>query len=267
MLKVISILLFTAMTALAISLDPARASQQTGSDSVKNDSCVVCHSRLSTPSDLTTRYLEWHLSAHGGSSVGCEKCHGGDPTSKDVKQAHLGVFPPSNSRSKLSDSTVAETCGACHQTIARSFVESTHYQRLRTSGMGPSCTTCHAHMASSVRRSGAQGEVLCTYCHNAVDGLLPQRPDIPANSKATLDAIQRTEYVLTWINDLLTKAEKRNIGVDAEKKEMTTIKASVEGAKTAWHTFNVAGVMEMANNAFSQAVDLKDRLNRKLGRD
>jgi hypothetical protein len=122
-------------------------------------------------------------------------------------------------------------------------------------------------MASTVYRSGSQGESLCAYCHNAVNGLLPQRPDIPASSKAILDAIERTQYVLTWIDDLLLTAEKRNIQVDAERKDVAAVKASVDGAKVAWHTFNLDGVLDMANKAFTQAVGIRDRLNKKVGRN
>jgi hypothetical protein len=97
-----------------------------------------------------------------------------------------------------------------------------------------------------------------------VGGPLPQRPDIPANSKATLDAIQRTQYVLGWINELLAGAEKRNINVDTERKEVVGIKASLEGVKVAWHTFNLEGVLDMANKTYLEAVDLKGRLSKKV---
>ncbi|MGH9822420.1 MAG: multiheme c-type cytochrome, partial [Blastocatellia bacterium] len=267
MFKMTATTLFTLVIAAGFYFDAGSASEQAGSDITKNDSCVLCHSALSKPSDQATRYLEWRMSAHAANSVGCEKCHGGDPTGNNMKQAHRGVFPPSNSDSRLNSSTVSETCGACHQAISRSFVESAHYQKLKSSGMGPSCISCHGHMASSVRRNGSEGEVLCTYCHNAANGLLPQRPDIPANSKATLDAIQRTRYVLNWINSLLTKAEERNIAVDSEKKEASSVKAALEGSAIAWHTFNVKGVREMADKTYIQAVEIRDRLEKKVGRD
>jgi predicted CXXCH cytochrome family protein len=267
MLKVTTVLFFAVIASIGFSFEGATASQEARSDALRNNTCVNCHSRLSTASDLSTRYLEWRQSAHGANSVGCDRCHGGDPNNEDVKQAHRDVLPPSNSRSRLSDSNVAGTCSVCHKAIARSFVESAHYARLKNSGMGPGCTSCHTHMASTVRRTGSQGEALCTYCHNAANGLLPQRPDIPASSKAILDAIERTQYVLKWIDDLLLTAEKRNIAVDAERKDAAAVKASADGAKVAWHTFNLDGVLDMANKAFAQAVDIRDRLNKKVGRD
>jgi hypothetical protein len=122
-------------------------------------------------------------------------------------------------------------------------------------------------MASTVRRSGFEGESLCTYCHNASNGLLPPRPDIPAKSRAILDAIERTQYVLTWINELVLTAEKRNIKIDAEKTEAAAVKASLDGARVAWHRFNLEGVLDMADKAFVQAVDIRNRLNKKVGRD
>ena len=265
MLKIATVVLFSLGIGVAFSFNTVPASGQATPDLLKNDSCVACHSQVSLPADLATKYFEWHVSAHAAANVGCEKCHGGDSTAKDAKQAHRGVLPRSDSQSRLSDSNVTATCAACHQAIARSFVESTHYNRLMSSGMGPSCTSCHSHMASSVVRSGSRGEALCTYCHNTVEGLLPPRPDIPANSKATLDAIQRTEYVLTQIKDLLMKEQARHISVDAERNGASGVKASIEGSKIAWHTFNVDGVRQMADKSYIQAVEIRDRLSKRLG--
>ena len=267
MLKVATVLLFAIIAGSGSWLGRATSPRRAGSDVLQNNACVNCHSRLSTPSDLSTRYLEWRQSAHGANSIACDKCHGGDPNAEEVKQDHRGIFPPSNTRSRLSDSNVAETCGSCHKAIAGSFVESAHYRRLKDSGMGPSCTSCHTHMASTVRRSGFEGESLCTYCHNAANGLLPPRPDIPAGSRAILDSFERTQYVLTWINELVLTAERRNLKIDAEKKEAAAVKASLDGVRVAWHTFNLEGVLDMANKAFVQSVDIRDRLNTKVGRD
>jgi len=264
MLKLTAALIFPLVIGIGFHFSPAAGPSQASGDLLKNNSCVACHSQLTNPPELASRFLDWRASGHAAREVSCDKCHGGDPDSKDLNKAHRGVLPSSDSQSRLSASNVTQTCGSCHKAIAKSFVESVHYQRLINSGMGPSCTSCHGHMASSVRRSGPQGEELCTYCHNAVDGLLAPRPDIPADSKSTLDAIQRTEYVLGWIRDLINKADARHLHVSTEREQASEVAASIEGAKIAWHTFNVTGVKEMANKSYLQAVDIKERLLKRL---
>ncbi|HYM01221.1 MAG TPA: multiheme c-type cytochrome [Blastocatellia bacterium] len=267
MLKLISVVLLLCAAGAASSFEHISQPGQTGADALKHNNCVGCHSLVSNQAGLSTKFLEWRVSPHAPASVGCERCHGGDPIAKDAKQAHRGIFPPSDARSLLSGAKVADTCGACHQAIARSFVESPHYQRLKTSGMGPSCSSCHAHMGASVRKTSSEAESLCTYCHNTQNGVLPPRPDIPADSKAVIDAIQRTQYMLTWIDSLLTEADKQNIAVNDEKNEASNVKASLQGVQIAWHTFNLTGVMEMANKTFIKAAEVKDRLNKKVHHD
>src|SRR5262245_44433592 len=46
---------------------------------LRDNNCVNCHAKLSSPLRLTSRYAEWHMSTHKEKAVGCDKCHGGDP--------------------------------------------------------------------------------------------------------------------------------------------------------------------------------------------
>jgi hypothetical protein len=48
-----------------------------------------------------THLAEWDLSAHGRRNVGCEACHGGDPTSFEPFVAHRGVLARSNPASPV----------------------------------------------------------------------------------------------------------------------------------------------------------------------
>ena len=150
MAKRISFLLFLMLTGAGALFDSAASKPQDRAPAPGSNKCVSCHSQLTGTSKISARYLEWHSSAHRAKAVGCEKCHGGDPTSSDLKKAHSGVLPPQNLRSRLHNTNLPETCGVCHKAVVSSFVESTHYVRLKDTGLGPSCIACHGHMASKI---------------------------------------------------------------------------------------------------------------------
>ena len=182
MLKKFCSMIFIAGVGVLSLLVPTRSASQENLARFKDNNCIGCHSRLSSPKAMSDRYADWHLSAHKESGIGCEKCHGGDPSVRDEKSAHKGVLPPSNAGSRLHQQNLPETCGTCHKEVTSSFVESTHYQKLKDSRLGPSCTTCHAHMASAIVTYPDEGAAFCAYCHNSLNGLQPQRPEIPAKA-------------------------------------------------------------------------------------
>jgi hypothetical protein len=261
--------LFASVSFIAL-LSSVSASESSASwvqDAARENGCVRCHSRLSTPAEMSNRFLDWRASSHAGAGVTCDKCHGGDAAMRDHTRAHVGVLPPSTRNSRLHEMNAPETCGKCHATVVNSFIESEHYQRLKASGLGPSCVNCHGHMGSSVARAAVEGESLCTFCHNAVNGLLPQRPDIVKKAKTTLDGIARTNYMVAWIGELLEQAGKKRLDVAAEKEDFRLLKITVAEAKAGWHAFKLEAPALKAEKTFDEAVRIKDRLSKKLGRD
>jgi hypothetical protein len=230
-----------------------------------NNSCVRCHSRISAPAELTGRYLDWHLSPHKKAGVACDKCHGGDPHAADEAKAHQGVLRPSLAGSRLNEANEATTCAECHRAIADSFVESKHYERLKSSGLGPTCTSCHHHMANTVARLPSQGESLCAFCHSSENGLLPPNPAIVRNAKNALDAMMRTDRMISWVSELLAEAEKKKINVASEKEDLRLLEQTLIEAKVGWHAFTLEGPLRKAEKSFDEAVHVRDRLAKKLG--
>jgi hypothetical protein len=261
--------LFASVLFIAL-LSGVSASESSASrvqDAARDNGCVRCHSRLSTPAEMSNRFLDWRASSHAGSGVTCDKCHGGDAAAREQAKAHVGVVPPSTRNSKLHEMNAPETCGKCHATVVNSFIESEHYQRLKTSGLGPSCINCHGHMGSSVARAPLEGESLCTFCHNTVNGLLPQRPDIVKKAKSTLDAIARTNYMVAWIDELLGQADRKKVNVTAEKEDLRLLKITMAEAKAGWHAFKLEAPALKAGISFDEAARIKDKLSKKLARD
>jgi len=142
--KLFVILIFAFFAMAAISVSAVRATQtQDAMVEFKDNNCVACHARLSNPYRLTSRYAEWHISTHKDKSIGCEKCHGGDPAIKDEKQAHAGVVAPQDAKSRLHQKNLPETCGACHQTVVNSF------------GCGSFRTTAKHHKNGDIAKSSS----------------------------------------------------------------------------------------------------------------
>jgi nitrate/TMAO reductase-like tetraheme cytochrome c subunit len=230
----------------------------------KSNNCVTCHSRVASPLKLTSRYAEWHMSSHREKEVGCEKCHGGDPKISEAKSAHKGVLAPADVNSRLHARNLPETCNGCHQGVVGSFVESKHYQNLKGVGLGPSCSTCHAHMASEVIYTAEQTSTLCSSCHNSSNAMMPRRLEIPVQAGETMEAIRRANMMTAWADRLLEEAHKRKMDMADADKEMKIVRAMLSEAKVSWHAFNLDVVRRKADAAYETGTKLKDDLRGKL---
>jgi hypothetical protein len=266
MLKRLCFVFFAALVGFA-AYQPTEASlsDQEGLEAFTNNTCVMCHSRHSSTSPVTNRYLEWHMSAHKTGAVSCDKCHGGDALAKDKGAAHAGVRPATDTESRLHQTRIADTCGACHKEVTAGFTQSTHHTKLKASGLGPSCSTCHAHMGSAVVNFPSETAALCAQCHDAQNGPLPRRPEIPTRAAQVMEALERADGMVIWANRLIEAAPDRKADVSAEKAEMQAVRAAVLEAKMSWHTFSMDAAQKKADEAYDTAVKVKDKLMRKLG--
>ncbi len=263
-LTVIGVFLLFGVASIAGSVGGATSSQQDVLAAFKGNNCVTCHSRIMNPLRLTSRYGEWHMSIHRDKAIGCDKCHGGDPSATDERKAHAGVLPQKDPESKLNPRNVPDTCNSCHQAIVSSFVQSKHYQNLKSVGLGPSCNTCHAHMASEVIYTGEQTAVLCSSCHDSTNTLMPKRPEIPINASETMESIRRAKFVVDWAGRLLEQAGNKKLDVSDAQKQLKTAQDMLLEAKVTWHTFNLDLVRKKADAAFEAGTKLKDNLRSKL---
>lgn len=246
-----------------VGANQSGAAQQS-KPSYKNNNCVNCHSQLLEPLGVSNRYLEWQLSSHEERGVSCDKCHGGEPSAKDKEKAHAGVLRPSNPQSRLHWKNQPETCNACHQNFVSSFVQSAHYQRLKGLGLGPSCNTCHAHMATKVIYSPTETANLCAQCHDSVNFIQP-RPEIPAQAKETMMALQRADAVINWAQLLLAEGRRRNWPLGAEENELKLAENLLGEARVKWHAFDLTSVRKQADEAYFKGAKVKEALRKRLG--
>ena len=263
MYRTLTSVLFIASLSGVFSAAPSISQVERGAP--QENGCVRCHSRLATADELGARFLDWRASRHAAAGVTCDKCHGGDAAAPDRAKAHAGMLPPGEGTSRTSRMNAPETCGACHHGVVSSFVESEHYRLLKAREVSVSCTSCHGHMGSSVSRGPFECESLCTSCHNTIQGPSPRRPDIVRRAKSTLDTFARTDYLISWINQLLEQAEKKKLNMVAEMEDYRLLKLTLAEAKTSWHAFSLASSSAKAAKSFDDAVAVKDRLSKKLG--
>ncbi len=131
---------------------------------------------------------------HG--EMGCEECHGGDPTEPDWKKAHIGLIKDP------SYPDASETCGMCHEDIAEHYDTSLHvtlapFEKMITRRANPdpevfvkvdqarekhctschsSCGQCHVSRPDAVEGGLLEGHLfqrrppmhtVCTACHGS----------------------------------------------------------------------------------------------------
>lgn len=230
----------------------------------RGNECVWCHSRVSSPLKQTSRYAEWHISAHKLGGVSCDRCHGGNPTERDAGRAHQAIRPASDPESRLHPKNLARTCQECHQPYVSAFVESRHYQKLKETGVGPSCNTCHGHMASEVIYTPEQTAAMCASCHNSTASSMPRQLEIGEQAAAAMQAIRRASMVTAWADRLLEEAQKRQLATRADADKLEAARRLLTGAKAGFHTFATDPARRDADAAYQQGSQLKDALRQKL---
>lgn len=226
----------------------------------RDNNCVICHSSLIEPVRVSAHFYEWLNSTHEKKGVGCEKCHGGDPSAKVSKTAHTGVLRAAFPQSSLNPKNLPATCGSCHQEVVSAFIGSRHYQKLQESGTGPSCSTCHHHMATSVITWPPETSALCANCHNESGGPAAQYLDAPEKAGDVIAAFSRADEVIDWTYFLISEERKRLKEFRAEEAKLKSLEAVLKGAKLNWHEFDLSKSRQQSDEVFTEATKIKNGL-------
>ena len=162
--------------------------------------CVGCHlaslgSKPDQPGRASdTHVRDWETSAHSQAGVGCNRCHGGDPTSFEARVAHRSILRWRNPDSPVHRANIPATCGTCHAGPFVAFQKSRHYALLRGGNpVVPTCTTCHGN-AGENRPSPAALERECATCHRP--GPNSDHPEFPALGRAMLEGVRESRAIL-----------------------------------------------------------------------
>ena len=145
----------------------------------KTNACVNCHS------DLTSKHPDDNLPAKAPNCAGCHQkqsesyaasVHGlalargqaDSPACSDCHDGHT-VVPPSSPESPLHFSRLAQTCGGCHEQVAKDVAESVHGKALAAGHRdAPTCTDCHSEHKIVALKSSSPLKIsaeVCSNCH------------------------------------------------------------------------------------------------------
>lgn len=212
---------------------PARA-EPAGST---ENRCVTCHEVERLPFSLGHSMDDWRGSAHGRGGIGCEKCHGGDPSQADPDKAHQGVLPATNGASTVSTRNIAKTCGKCHEEQYKAYESTDHAKAISEQGDAATCVTCHGSMATTLP-TRAELKRRCRDCHDktvkaavALSWLVTARRQL-----------QRTDLVLeqakTKVPDWYKGAQKR----------FHEMEKSYSSIALEWHRFDTEASIKHSRN-------------------
>jgi len=202
---------------------------------------------------------EWDSSPHGRANVGCERCHGGDPTTFDAFLAHRDVLGPRNPASPIAPTNLPATCGSCHAGPYAAFQTSRHYALLQQGDQrAPVCTLCHGTVSANLP-SGRALESRCEHCHGP-KGDRPM-PDATAQARALLDGVHEVRSLLDQSASLIRRLEP---GARRERLLADWRQADVPLATcvSAGHAFVFEGAEEQLATARQRAQALLDDLVR-----
>jgi hypothetical protein len=194
--------------------------------------CVTCHETERLPISLGHSFEEWRASAHARGGVGCEKCHGGDPSSSDATLAHRGVLPASDAGSLVSPKHLSRTCGACHSKELEAYAGTVHAKEVAEHGRGATCFTCHGSMATSLP-SPAELSARCGVCHKK-----------PVQAQAALAVLATAKIRLYRTNRTLAAAKDADPAWQADaRRRFHDLERTYRAIQLEWHTFAMEAVL------------------------
>jgi hypothetical protein len=101
----------------------------------------------------------FQTSTHGRSGLGCDRCHGGDPSQAEKTKAHAGEFV-----GKPDTAATLEMCGRCHREPLEFFKSSRHVA-VRPNAARLDCVECHGVHAIGAYSESFRWPQFCAGCH------------------------------------------------------------------------------------------------------
>jgi len=225
-------------------------------DAQSSSRCADCH--VANPGSVSTVHLaEWDLSAHGRRDVGCESCHGGDPTSFEVQVAHRGILARSNPASPVYRANEPATCGSCHLPAFTAFQSSQHYALLKAGDKNvPNCATCHGEVAG-LRPSPKGLEAQCAQCHGA--GRVVPRPEYPIRGRQAFEGLREVRDLLSDVRGAIARVRDRQRRARLEE-EAAAAEVPIREATHAAHGYVYDKLDSRLSDARARLTDLFARV-------
>lgn len=223
----------------------------------RSSSCGDCHIANPQADPWPEHTSDWDMSRHGRNGVGCEKCHGGEPTTFESFQAHRGVLTSRNPASPTHRMNLPRTCGACHTGPFVSFQKSRHYELLREDrGGGATCSTCHGPVAARLLSPRAL-EKQCERCHGP-DREAPHE-GFSLSGRVLLEEVQAVREILAPVPRLIDRVSdsaRRSALEEAYRQAQVPLTEAVNSA----HAFVFDQMRERLATAKERSEALLDEL-------
>ncbi|MEE9594815.1 MAG: hypothetical protein V3V92_05385, partial [Candidatus Hydrothermarchaeales archaeon] len=205
------------------------------------NSCTECHSEQNDPW-LWPVYQEWARSPHSEEGVTCDLCHGGDPTSSNIEDAHIGVLGPEEPESKIHYTNIIPMCGDgsdCHSAISEAYPESKHYENLMEGNLAPDCRTC---MGSHDVTLDKEHIILgCQKCMNSENNV-GEEPLLKGISTHAM--MEATQSEIHEAEKLLKLSQEKGLNLTIAQAELQDAKTEMVGHEVDFHTFQTDGQLE-----------------------
>ena len=243
--------LFESLAAVACLLIAPPALAQ-----LEPSHCADCHFANQGKPD-PVHLLEWDASPHHRADVGCDKCHGGNPTTFEPFLAHQSIVRGRGPETPLHPTNLAKTCGSCHHGPYAQFQKSRHAALLAQQiYAGPTCSTCHGY-AAGYTLSPSSLEKQCNSCHG--HGKKAARPEYAANARAWLGDVTDIRLLLDGARSIVKRIRnpqlRASLEHDAQQAEVPLIEAVQDG-----HAFIFVDARERLTVSRSRTEALLSRL-------
>ena len=219
--------------------------------------CADCHyanfANVGAPRHLS----EWESSAHARANIGCEACHGGNPTTVESFLAHQLIVRGRGSDSMVNPANLLRTCGRCHADVYVEFKKSRH-AALMTEGEsnGPSCSTCHGAVAATLLSPKAL-ESQCNACHGAKKKTA--RPEYAANARLLLQNVHDVRGLLNTAKPIIKRVRDTSLRASLQN-DYDQAGVPLAEAVSAAHAFVFTNSEERLGVARARAEALLERL-------
>lgn len=203
----------------------------------------------------TANYQQWSDSLHALKAK-CDDCHGGDPNQATKEKAHLDFKKNTDPESPVYYTNVPNTCGKCHQKELDNFENSTHYKKLESLKLAPTCTTCH-HPHEFTTPNPEEFRDSCGNCHSVSKKVAPF--DIPLRAEDLLRRVNKLKFNIEMARQDIFWAEKNGTDVVQAKRYTDNAINTLGNLAPMWHEFNLTHFeveIDSANMDVKKAQDL-----------
>ena len=203
----------------------------------------------------TANFQQWSESVHALKGVTCDACHGGDPKQATKEKAHINFKNNTDPESPVYYTNVPKTCGECHSKELDNFENSTHYKKLESLQLAPTCTTCHIpHTFTIMNPEDFRNS--CGNCHSVYKKVAPY--DIPLKAEDMLRKVNKLKLNIDNARQDIFWAKKNGTDVATAEKYTDNALKTLGDLAPMWHEFNLTHFEDVINSANSEIKNAMD---------